>query len=90
MAFVYLLRCDDGSLYCGWTVDLERRLAAHASGTGSRYTRGRLPVTVAAAWQTEDHRSARSLEGRVKRLRRPAKERLVAGAPLQGALRLTA
>ncbi|MGI8621999.1 MAG: GIY-YIG nuclease family protein [Solirubrobacteraceae bacterium] len=88
MAFVSLLRCRDGSLYCGWTVDLDRRLAAHSGGRASRYTRSRLPVEVAAAWQTADRPSARSLEGRVKRLRRPEKERLVSGAELEGALRL--
>ena len=49
-AYVYILRCADGSLYTGWTVDLDRRLAAHAAGTGSRYTRARLPVTLAASW----------------------------------------
>ena len=89
VAYLYLLRCSDDSLYCGWTVDLERRLAAHASGRGARYTRGRLPVTVAAAWQTTDRGTARRLEVRVKRLPRPAKERLVAGSELDGALRLS-
>ena len=41
---VYILRCSDGSLYCGWTNDLERRLAAHNSGKGAKYTRSRRPV----------------------------------------------
>ena len=50
MAAVYLLRCADDSLYCGWTTDVERRLAAHQAGTASRYTRSRLPV--ALAWLT--------------------------------------
>ena len=89
VAYLYLLRCADDSLYCGWTVDLERRLAAHAGGRGARYTRGRLPVTVAAAWQTPDHGTARRLEVAVKRLPRPAKERLLAGAELAGAVRLS-
>jgi putative endonuclease len=88
MAFVYLLRCRDGSLYCGWTVDLDRRVRAHMDGTGGRYTRSRLPVALAAAWQTEDQRTARSLEVRVKRMPRTTKEELVAGAPLDGATRL--
>ena len=43
-AWVYILRCADGTLYTGWTVDVERRLAAHGAGTASRYTRSRLPV----------------------------------------------
>jgi putative endonuclease len=88
VAFVYLLRCRDGSLYCGWTVDLERRVAAHGDGTGARYTRSRRPVELAAAWTTADHGTARSLEARVKRLPRPAKEALVAGAALEGATRI--
>jgi len=46
-AFVYLLRCRDGTLYCGWTNDLERRLRAHSAGTASRYTRARRPVKLA-------------------------------------------
>jgi predicted GIY-YIG superfamily endonuclease len=43
-AWVYLLRCRDGSLYTGWTVDLERRLGRHRAGVASRYTASRLPV----------------------------------------------
>ena len=58
MAFVYLLRCHDSSLYCGWTTDLDRRLGEHAKGTGARYTRSRLPVALAAAWETEDRARA--------------------------------
>ena len=45
--YVYVLKCADDSLYCGWTTDLSRRLAAHQAGTASRYTRSRLPVEVA-------------------------------------------
>jgi putative endonuclease len=82
---VYLLRCRDGSLYCGWSNDLERRLAAHARGVASRYTASRLPVELAAAWRTATRRDARRLEVRVKRLTRAQKLRLVAGEPLEGA-----
>ncbi len=84
-AFVYLLRCGDGSLYCGWSTDLDRRLAAHRAGTGSRYTASRPPVELAGAWRTATRRDARRLEARVKRLSRAAKLRLLAGAPLEGA-----
>jgi putative endonuclease len=87
-AYVYLLRCADGSLYCGWSADLDRRLAAHRRGRASRYTASRRPVEIAAAWTTADRSTARRLEASVKRLRRPAKEALVAGAPLEGATRL--
>ena len=87
MAFVYLLRCGDGTLYCGWTNDLAARLAAHSGGIGAKYTRGRLPVEIAAAWEVGDRGTAMSLEHRIKRLDRPAKERLVAGEALANAVR---
>ncbi len=72
-AWVYLLRCADGSLYTGWTTDVERRFAAHAKGTASRYTRARLPVTLAASFPMIDRTAARKEEARIKRLPRAAK-----------------
>ena len=81
-AWVYLLRCRDGSLYTGWTVDLERRLARHRAGTASRYTASRLPVELALALPMADRTAARREEARIKRLARPAKLALVAaGGP---------
>ena len=82
MAFVYLVRCADGSLYCGWTVDVEKRVAAHNTGKASRYTARRLPVELAASWELESERAARSLEWRIKQLTRTQKLALVDGAPL--------
>ncbi len=79
-AFVYVLRCADDSLYTGWTVDVERRLAAHAAGTASRYTRARLPVTLAASWPMPDRSAALREEARIKGLTRPEKLSLLAGA----------
>jgi len=76
-AWVYLLRCADGSLYCGWTSDLDRRLAAHAAGRASRYTRSRLPVALAAALPMPDRAAARREEARIKRLPRAEKLALV-------------
>lgn len=76
---VYLLRCADGTLYCGWTNDLDRRLAAHQAGTASRYTRSRLPVEL-AWWRAMGSRSeAMREEARIKRLPRAAKDALVRG-----------
>jgi putative endonuclease len=72
-AFVYILECRDGSLYTGWTDDLDRRLAAHAAGKASRYTRSRLPVRLAACFWLADASSARRLEARFKRLSRRRK-----------------
>ena len=85
MAFVYLLRCADGSLYCGWTVDVPKRVEAHASGRASRYTAARRPHALAAAWEVPTRTDARRLEARIKRLTRREKLRLTAGAPLDGA-----
>src|SRR3954452_903055 len=72
-AFVYLLRCADDSLYCGWTVDVARRVAAHQTGRGSRYTASRRPVSLAAAWEVPSDTDARQLEARIKRLTRAEK-----------------
>jgi putative endonuclease len=77
-AWVYVLRCADGSLYTGWTVDIERRVAAHAAGRGSRYTRSRLPVELLAALPMEDSSRARREEARIKQLPRAAKLALLA------------
>jgi putative endonuclease len=84
-AWVYLLRCADGSLYCGWTVDLERRVAAHAAGAASRYTASRRPVLLAAALPMPDRTAARREEARIKRLPRAAKLALAGGASPGGA-----
>ena len=77
-AWVYLLRCRDGSLYCGWTCDLDRRMRAHAAGRASRYTASRLPVSLALAQPMSDRSAARREEARIKRLTRAQKLALVA------------
>ena len=76
---VYLLRCADGTLYCGWTVDVERRVAAHNAGRASRYTRSRLPVELAWTCELPDRAAAMREEVRIKRLPRAAKFALIAG-----------
>jgi putative endonuclease len=76
---VYLLRCRDGSLYCGITNDLPKRLKAHAAGKASRYTRSRLPVTLAYTEPQKSKSAALKREAAIKRLRRGEKDRLVAG-----------
>jgi putative endonuclease len=77
MVYVYLLRCADDSLYCGWTTDVDRRLAAHGSGTASRYTRSRRPVELAGVVAVADRSAALREEARIKRLPRAAKLRLI-------------
>jgi putative endonuclease len=81
-AWVYLLRCRDGSLYTGWTVDLERRLARHRAGAASRYTASRLPVSLELAIPMPDRTDARREEARIKRLPRAAKLALLNAAPV--------
>ena len=80
MNYVHLLRCADGSLYCGWTTDPDARLAAHNSGKGAKYTRSRLPVTLAHIEAYEDRHEALSREWHVKRMSKAEKEKL-AGEP---------
>jgi putative endonuclease len=77
-AWVYLLRCRDGSLYTGWTTDVDRRVARHQAGTASRYTASRLPVALALVLPMESRTAARREEARIKRLPRRAKLALVA------------
>jgi putative endonuclease len=75
---VYLLRCRDASLYTGWTVDVQRRLARHQAGVASRYTASRLPVELVLAIPMADKSAARREEARIKRLPRMAKLALIA------------
>jgi len=82
MAFVYLLRCADDSLYCGWTTDVERRVGEHDAGTASRYTRSRRPVELAAVFEAADRSAALREEARIKRLPRAEKLALVTAAAL--------
>jgi predicted GIY-YIG superfamily endonuclease len=79
-AWVYILRCNDGSLYTGWTTDVQRRLARHHDGTASRYTASRLPVELALALPMPDRTTARREEARIKALDRPSKLALIAAS----------
>jgi putative endonuclease len=79
-AWVYLLRCADGSLYTGWTVDLDRRMARHTAGTASAYTRSRRPVALALVLPMPDRTAARREEARIKALPRAAKLALLDAA----------
>ncbi|WP_337407253.1 GIY-YIG nuclease family protein [Phascolarctobacterium succinatutens] len=72
-AFVYMLRCKDGSLYTGWTNDLEHRLAMHSSGRGAKYTRGRGPLVLVYSEELPDKEAALRRECAIKKLRREQK-----------------
>ena len=78
---VYLLRCRDGSLYTGITNDLPKRLKAHAAGKASRYTRSRLPVTLAYTEPQPSRSAALKREAAIKKLTRPQKDRLILMKP---------
>lgn len=78
MWHVYLLRCADGTLYCGITTDLKRRVAEHNRGDGARYTRGRRPVELVYAETAEDRSEAARREYEIKQMRRTQKEALFA------------
>jgi putative endonuclease len=79
-AWVYILRCADGSLYTGWSSDVPRRLARHSSGKASRYTASRLPVELALALPMPDRTAARREEARIKALDRTRKLALIAAS----------
>lgn len=72
-AFVYMLCCKDGSLYTGWTNDLEHRLAMHSSGRGAKYTRGRGPLELVYSEELPDKEAALRRECAIKKLRREQK-----------------
>ena len=77
MNYVYMLRCRDGSLYTGWTNDLEKRLKAHNSGSASKYTRTRLPAELVYFEEWESKEAAMSREWHIKRLSREEKLKLM-------------
>ncbi len=75
-AWVYLLRCADGSLYCGWSSDPARRLRAHNAGRGAKYTRSRRPVALVWQERCADKAAALRRERAIKRMSREEKIRL--------------
>ena len=75
--YVYILRCGDGSLYTGWTNDLEKRVKAHSSGRGAKYTRTHLPVELVYSEQLDTKEAAMSREWHIKRLSHAEKLRLI-------------
>ena len=79
MNFVYMLRCGDGSLYTGWTNDLDARLRAHQSGRGGSYTRAHLPVELIYSEEQPSKQAAMSREWHLKKLTRAQKLELVSG-----------
>lgn len=80
MFFVYILRCNDNTLYTGWTTDLNKRLKCHNSGKGAKYTRCRLPVEIVHYENLPDKSSALKRECEIKKLSRAEKLILIENA----------
>ena len=78
--YLYVLECGDGTLYTGYTPDVEARLAQHRAGTGAKYTRGRGPLTLLASAEFPTKHDAMSAEYHFKRLTRDKKDALLAKA----------
>ena len=76
-AYCYILECADGTYYTGWTTDPERRLKQHNKGSGSRYTRSRLPVKMIYLEPQPDRSTAMKRERAIKRLSRERKKKLI-------------
>ena len=72
MNYVYILRCADGSLYTGWTNDLEKRVKTHNAGKGAKYTKTRLPVELVYYEEYEEKGEALSREFSIKKLKKTA------------------
>lgn len=78
-AFVYLLRCVDGSFYCGWSTDPRARAAKHNQGLGGKYTRSHRPVRLVYIEACADRGAALRREIAIKRLKRREKIALLRG-----------
>jgi putative endonuclease len=78
--FVYIVECADGTLYTGYTTNVEERVLAHNSGKGARYTRGRLPVTLVFSESHRDKGAALGRERQIKKMSRGLKISLVSTA----------
>lgn len=77
MAYVYILECCDGTLYTGWTVDLEKRVANHNLKKGAKYTKARVPVKLVYYEEYEDKIIAQKRECAIKKISRIEKLNLI-------------
>ena len=77
MNYTYILKCKDGSLYTGWTNDLEQRVAAHNTGKGAKYTKARCPVELVYFEKFETKEQAMKREYAIKQMARKDKLELV-------------
>jgi len=77
MVYTYIVQCADGTLYTGWTTNLEKRLVAHNAGVGAKYTRIRRPVQLVYWEEQENQSTAQQREAHIKKLKRCQKETLI-------------
>ena len=75
--YTYILKCADGTLYCGWTNDLEKRLKSHNDGKGAKYTRSRLPVSLVYFQEFGTPKEAQKREYEIKQMTRQEKLKLI-------------
>lgn len=75
--YTYILKCADGTLYCGWTNDLEKRLKSHNDGKGAKYTRSRLPVSLVYFQEFDTAQEAQKREYEIKQMTRQEKLKLI-------------
>ena len=78
--YTYIVRCSDGSLYTGWTTDLEKRIEAHNSGKGAKYTKSRRPVTLVYYEEFATKEEAMKREYAIKQMKREEKKALILDA----------
>jgi len=81
--YTYMLKCSDGTLYTGWTNDLEKRVEAHNSGKGAKYTKARRPVELAYYEEFETKEQAMKREYAIKQLGRKEKQKLIVGKKIK-------
>ena len=79
MNFIYIVQCSDGTLYTGWTNDLDKRMKAHNEGRGAKYTRARRPVELVYSETFETKEEALRREYAIKRMTRAQKIKLIEG-----------
>lgn len=77
MNYTYLLQCADGTLYCGWTNHLDKRVETHNAGKGAKYTKARRPVVLAYYEEFETKEEAMKREAAIKKLTRKKKLNLI-------------
>ncbi len=79
MFYSYILECNDGTLYTGYTIDLKKRLETHNNGKGAKYTRGRTPVKLVYSQKFNNKLEAQRSEREIKKLTRIQKLSLING-----------